>query len=409
MIHEYSGIYEDSSDINPDEDIFTQETDLYLYNNTYSREQDLSKWYEKQDGINFITDFKNRIIASDQKILGEQSDSFLKFNAGTFIDTDGQYGNIQKLVVFKNRLYFFQENAIGIVSVSERSATSQQDGSTLVIGELGVLSRYDYLTKEYGINNINHVTVSENAIYFVDEVRKQFLRLTQNGIEEISIRGNIDSYVKSANLSKCYIVYNRKNNEVLFTFRNSSNSFGSQEALVFSELTGSFSSIIDIKAEPIGSEKIDKTDFFDELLMEKDLSGLTSSVYSLNDGDYNSYNGVFIPSSISLIFNPGQEEDVLFNIVEFIANQSDDGFIDTIRLYNDNYDTGEMDVDTVVESKFGKFRTSKLRGYVTPGNKERILDNHIYLTITTKDNSTAQSRVYFRDFIINYSQYNYFG
>jgi len=64
-----------------------------------------------------------------------------------------------------------------------------------------------------------------------------------------------------------------------------------------------------------------------------------------------------------------------------------------------------------VESRFGKYRTSKLRNYT--GSDERILSDYIYVTITTKDNTdyvvSQNYRVFFRDMIASFSEYNYFG
>lgn len=404
LIHEFAGVYQDLAfGANEATNTLTQTEDLYLYNNTYSREQDLLKFYPSLGGKDAVTDFGSRIVASQQKILGENADSYLKLNASTYIDLDAQYGDIKKILTFKDRLYFFQEKAIGIVSVSEKSATSLQDGSSLVIGELGVLARYDYITKEYGISDVSHIGIADNYIYISDAVRKEFIRLNESGIDRLSLNRNINSKVKSLSLSNLSIIYNRRFGEVLFTY----NSDGTKETLVFSELNNRFNAIYTMNMQIEGSVAIDLEENFDELFSVN--SNYESKLYTLNDGDYNNFGGSFFPSEITLICGTENENVVLFNVLELIAKQTSTEFIDTIRIYNDNYDTGELDVTQAFSNKFGKYRTSSLRGYVVPGNKERILDNNIYITIKTKDNSTAQNKVNFRDFMISYTEYNYFG
>ena len=76
LIHEFSGVYSDPSDINKNGEIFTQETDLYLYNQVYSREYDAQLYFIRPTLSSIINKFRTRIISSANKILGEQSDSF---------------------------------------------------------------------------------------------------------------------------------------------------------------------------------------------------------------------------------------------------------------------------------------------------------------------------------------------
>ena len=71
--------------------------------------------------------------------------------------------------------YYMQEKAIGIASVNEKSMTNVSDGSSIVLGELGLLSRYDYLTTNNGVSKINHVGYSDNYIYCIDIVNKEIV------------------------------------------------------------------------------------------------------------------------------------------------------------------------------------------------------------------------------------------
>ena len=421
MLHEYAGVYEDNIkyDGNPGSDQiwitnkwkkpFTQETDLYLYNKTYSREQDLFKYYEKPILNSIITDFKNRIISSQHKILGESADSFLKIDPGQYIDVDGQYGEIKDLKVFNDRLYFFQDDAIGIVAVNEKATTNITDGSELILGTIGLLSRYDYITTSNGINNNNHVAISNKSMYVIDEVRKQILKIDNNGIEKISVTKNINSLVNSVDLTNARIVYNRKFNEILFYYIDP-DSATNQLALVYNEQSQQFTSIYSNYKKIIDSVHIDRTDLYDELLLNNN-----DELLVLNDGNYNKFDALYAPSEITFLVAANQENVVLFNVIEFIAKQVDSSgdavtdFIDTIRIYNAECDTGELDFSINSKYKFGKYRTDKLRNYTNAKPKERMLSDHIYVTIKTKDNSTTQDRVYFRDLITSFSEYNYFG
>lgn len=414
MLHEFSGVYQDvigGSDwegeyvINTDKDILTQSTDLYLYNHTYTREQDLLKYYEKPISVNFITEFKNRIISSNQKILGELSDSFLKIDTGTYIDVDGQYGEIRNLIIFNDRLYFFQDKAIGTVSVNEKSTTIDSNGSEIIIGETGVLSRYDYLTTTNGISDANHVIKAGNALYLIDSIKKEFLKIT-NSIEKISITKNINSLVKDSSFEESIIVYNRKYNEILFFYKDDS-ALLSQNALVFNELTQSFIGIQNHFGSIISSVEVDREDLFDEIIIDN-----SYNMHVLNDGDYNKFNSSYNESEITFLVPSKSENFVLYTNIEMILKQVDSvgdavNFIDTIRIYNNECDTGELDFATSTKEKFGKFRTNKLRNYT--GSNERMLSDHIYITLKTTDNDSTNYRVFIRDLITSFSEYNFFA
>lgn len=413
LTHEYAGIYSDQSD-----NILTQETDLYLFNRTYSRSQDLVQYYIKPAISSVIDEFKTRIITSQNKILGEHIDSFLKFDASSYIDVDGQYGEIVELRVFNDRLYFFQERAIGIVAVNEKAAATLSDSSELIIGELGVLGRYDYITTDYGVTNKNHIKVAGSNMYIIDEIRMEILKFDSKGLEPISITKNVDSLVKDKYWSDAIIVHNRKFNEVLFFYKTTSSS--TCNALVYSEQVQAFTSIYTYTGKFIDTISVNRTDLRDEILLT---TTPTYDMLTLNDGNYNQIHdeSSYDPSSITFLIANQEEKIVLFNVLEVIIKLADEGssgrdldFIDTIRVYNATQDTGELDFTTVTKEKFNKYRTNKLRNY--EGSNERILSDHIYVTITTTNNSFSflgttpnNFRVFFRDLITSFTEYNWFG
>jgi len=415
MIHEFSGVYTDldpttlreNTYVNKTGTPFTQLENLYLYNNTYSRDQNLFEYFEKQDTNSILKSFNNRIVASDLKILGESSDSFLNINPSTYIDVDGQYGEILELRIFNNRLYFFQEHAIGIVSVNEQATTNINGDATLVLGSVGLLGRYDYITINNGINNSNHVITSDNSLYFIDEIRKEFLRISENGLEKISITKNINNIVKTYDLTGARIVHNRKYNEIQFHCKINDDGI-KYRAFIFNEIQDAFIGYFEYPFGIFDSEPLERIDIVDALVLTD-----TNKIESLNDGDYNKFENTYTPSEITFLITANQDDVVLFNIVEFLMTQVDSNgayvdFIDTIRIYSNNHDTGVLDFATNVERRFEKYRTNRLRNYT--GSNERILSNHIYVTITTKDNSVGgNNRVFFRDLITSFTEYNYYG
>ncbi len=407
LIHEYSGVQQDTSDYNGADWILSQETDLYLYNQAYSREQDLLMYYPKQALSSTQQEFKLRINASDKKIIGELTDSFTKISSNNYIDVDGQYGDIVALKTFNDKLFFFQKNAIGIVSTNERALTSIQDGSQLSMGVVNLLERYDYLTVKNGINNKNHLNISNSSIYVIDDVRKQLLKI-DSGIEKISITKNVDSFVRVKDWTNGRVVYNRKYNEILF-FYEESTGLGTASALVYSEITQQFSGIYTYENLTFDAIEVNRVDLYDELVLNDQ-----NQLVTLNDGNFNEFSGQYAPSQITFLFSSTDENQLLYNVLEFIAYQQDVNgalvdFIDTIRIYTKTQDTGDLNFGNNSAFKFNKYRTNKIRNL---SDRKRMLSDHLYVTIKTKSNfyyAPQNYRIFVRDMIATFSEYNYFG
>ena len=252
------------------------------------------------------------------------------------------------------------------------------DGTSLTIGELGLLSRYDYVTSQNGVTNNNHIEQSATSMYIIDSNRKEILKFDE-GIEKISITRNVDSYVKSVFWDDARIIYNRNDNEVLFFYKPTSTS-SFHEALVFNESIQQFTGVYVYSRKAVGSVDVNTNELNDELILNN-----LNEVGLLSGDNYNKFFGTGTPSEITFLISNTNSDIVLYTMVEFIAEQLDfegnptNQFIDTIRIYNNEVDTGEMNFNDVTSLKFGKYRTSNLRNYI--GNNERILSDHIFVTI----------------------------
>lgn len=112
----------------------------------------------------------NRITCSELKTNNEQTDSWTKFKFANYLDTDSTYGPVTNLKVFKNKLYFFQDSAVGIASVNDRSLITDNNAGALTLGTGGILTRYDYLVTLNGDSIINDksITNSETTLYWYD-------------------------------------------------------------------------------------------------------------------------------------------------------------------------------------------------------------------------------------------------
>lgn len=213
-----------------------QDRPYYLYNPVYST-QNGSKQYVPAS-IYSIDDLhsSNRIYASELKINNEVLDVWTTFKVANYLDVDSQWGGITNLVGFKDKLFFFQDTALGIASVNERSLITDNNIGQLTLGTGGILDRYDYITTSNGSSIVNDrsIVTTIGTIYWYD-VDKNEICAYDGNIHALSKNKFVQSYLNGLALNQRNVtlsMYDRKFNEVWFKFYNKS--------LIFNELVGRF-------------------------------------------------------------------------------------------------------------------------------------------------------------------------
>lgn len=152
------------------EGVTNQERPAHQYNMIYSdndASNDLFTLISTDESE--TNQFKQRAYYSEMKTNGEFIDNFLIYKAASFIDVDSKYGEITNLYTDRNMLFYWQDHAFGKFSVNERSLVSDQNSNTIMLGQAGILSRYDYISTKYGMRLHDFCAMStENGICWVD-------------------------------------------------------------------------------------------------------------------------------------------------------------------------------------------------------------------------------------------------
>lgn len=218
---------------------YTQKKPYYEYNPVYSATSGSKHYVPK--GIYSIDKMLNqhRIVVSELKTNNEMVDSWCKFKFANYLDVDGQYGQITNIKNINNKLYYWQDSAVGVASVNERSLITDNNMAELTLGTGGILARFDYITVLNGSNTVNDKSIvqSPNSVYWYDFDKNELCALS-NGIIPISKISGVQSYLNS--LSKeskknAVSFYDKKYNEVWFKLAN--------ESLIYNEQAKAFTSI----------------------------------------------------------------------------------------------------------------------------------------------------------------------
>lgn len=283
-------------------DIYTQNVPLYAYNDAYSSSANANTFISKSiyniDNLNSDT----RVINSLTKTNNEVSDSWTKFKVANYLDLDTRFGSINNMMLFDNKLFFWQTDAFGILSVNERSLITDNNMGALTLGTGGILARYDYITTKNGSkqDQLRTATNSDGAIYWYDADRNEICGY-DGSLKTVSKLKGVQSYLNSNKemfTQDPIAVYDKKYNEVLFTLDD--------KTLVFNEQIGAFTSFYTFKPDWY-AEFTDKLYTFNALNVYKYNFSDTSDLYT--DKDKVSY--------VRFIVNENYTQTKTFDNVEY--------------------------------------------------------------------------------------------
>lgn len=162
------------------------ESNDYIYNFIWSQQNTAEQKFFAQDFlVNIFEESPHQLWASDVKVDGELIDSWRIFRTNNRTEVNGIYGPINRIINYKDRLFFYQDSGVGIASMNERSIITDQSGQQAVLGTGGIFPYYNYLSTITGCYHQFAVVPTETGLYHYDtRLRKMFK--TSGGVQPIS-------------------------------------------------------------------------------------------------------------------------------------------------------------------------------------------------------------------------------
>ena len=220
---------------------YTQTKPMYQYNTAYSAPMN-AVMHSAELIDHSSSQYDCRIHYSNPKLNNEIIDSWQTFAPANFLDVDTRFGEITGLRLFKDKLIYWQENAMGVLSVNERSLITDASNAELILGTGDVLSRYDYITTSYGMKKDQYCDAqSKDRLYWWDYHKKDLCALDGGQCVSLSDTKNVRSYTDSSTLNENPILtYDSENNELLACVCK-------DESLVYSEQVEGFTGVYELK------------------------------------------------------------------------------------------------------------------------------------------------------------------
>jgi len=282
-LQELAGFYTDGSIS------YTQDKDLFLFNTVYKKENDVRTMFPKPLTYTGIKKYDTRVLASERKVLNEETDSWTVFLPQNYLDLDTTFGPINACVNEGNNAVCFQDKAISVVSIDDRSLIQDNNTSQLVLGTGAVLARYDYVSTMIGCKHKWSTIKSPVGTFFYDKMNDTINILSSTSISSINgIRSfllNRDDNVNPHDLG-VHGYYNHFNRELVYSFGISTLSIN-VPTLTAQCFYGFYSPQYIRVNDKVYSVKRSDSD----------------SLYEHNIGEYNTFYGRALTSSIRMCIN----------------------------------------------------------------------------------------------------------
>lgn len=257
IIHDNSKVSNIQSEPTAVNDLYSQDKPLYAYNTVYST-NDNTRMFSVLDYTN-IDDYNKQIdyrcYYSNEKLNNEIVDSWTKYMSANYLDVDSRHGAITNLRTFHNALVFWQEKATGLFSVNERSVITDNTNMPLILGNGGILSRYDYIDDIAGMHKDQYCdTQSDKALYWFDEDNQELKQYVGGtNVVQLSKAKQVQNALHSfSNTTHTPVLFfDKRYNEVVSNVMDGkvSSDTKDQLSLVFNENIQQYTSLYDTPFE----------------------------------------------------------------------------------------------------------------------------------------------------------------
>lgn len=300
----------------------------------YSDTKEIYRYFPKPALIQPPTTFDCRVWKSEPKKDGELVESWSIFKPEAFLDVESAYGPINNLIIFQDKLFYFQDRAFGVLQVAAQKVLTNADNdiSELVLGSSGILERYDYVSTKTGTKHQFSMSVSDYSMLWYDILARKMYRYKPGGLEPLTDIKGYGAYIYKhtggdlQNFDNPYIgkgihsTYDYRHNEFYMTFVNKDvidnvDEIIFQDTLVYSDLFDGF----------VGSythyPKVyinDKINIFAAVTPQ---NSLFDNIYIHNYGEYGRFydSRLWNPSKLSFVINSNPTVEKVFTNLEIVA------------------------------------------------------------------------------------------
>lgn len=397
--------------------LYMRPTNFNLFNHPGYEQTNQYFTYKALDYARYnFSSFPNLVTWSLEKKMGADIDSWTSIPMTSTFDANGELGKVNKLISYNDAIFMFQNRGVAQVLFNERVQVPAGDGKPIEITNGYKFGGLRYLSNQTGLSNKWSLQDTPYGIYFIDDEKNALYQFNGQQFTDLSSKEGLNTWLAENNsyevwnpvdYSNFRTFYDKVNRDLYFVNKN--------EALVYSELAGHFTSFMDYDALPA------LVNMNDRLFTFKLASNGINTPWEMFAGKYNMFFGVFKPFWITFISNANSTIDKVYNSLawrsESFSNPNNDstGIVeprstfDTLRVWNDHQDSGEISLEDTnnkpssLKKKFNVFRALVPRDRLGSWNGKgmnRIRNPWTYIQLKRQTQNTELLQ--FHDLDVNY-------
>jgi hypothetical protein len=308
----------------------------YILNSVFNSENDLFTYTSKPIDYSTVNHLPNRIYFSDVKINNAAADAWRSYRTSNYADIDGNYGEINKLIVYNDVMYYLQDAAFGALNINPVSTVKDASGNNIVLG-VGkkVIQDHKNISTYTGVSNNAHVISTQTGLYWFDVNTKKAFNFNpspKQGLNPISDTKLMKSYFENrpslnSDNPGVALAYDYVNNEVLYSFysasifESSDDAGEADETIVYNEMLKTFTSVYTFSSR-IFMCLPDRLFSVNSFSSQEEMG----SIYEHNVGNFCRWYGTTVNPEIEFIVNKHPLYTKVFDNLEWYV----EGGVDTV-------------------------------------------------------------------------------
>ena len=381
--------------------------EAFNYNSVYSNENNIRKYFP-QSLIDLNTGkYDVRTYKTAQKINGENGESWSDVKEEAYLEVDSSFGPINNTILFRDKVYFIQDKGFGVFSIGEQRLQQNDAGENLILGQAGILERFDYISTKTGSKHQFSFSVSDYSMLWFDTLARKIIRYIGEGLQPLSdikglsahfynrLDGNIQITDNPYIGKGVHATYDYRFNRHFMTFLHEDDQ--TKITVIYNEPLDGFEGFTSCYPEVYINDKLN---IFTIPYTDNSTQDL---LYIQNYGPYSTFFGRTYPSVISTLVNENPTEEKVLTNLEIIAdgystnsysspqydpvaeiNRSE--FFDLIRVYDSYQNTDYQGLNNLSR------RHKTIWNVKVPSDRVKTVNSNIFNPANLEVNRPALTR-----------------
>lgn len=333
-------------------------TNFNIMNSAYDQ-QDNYFQYKILDQDKNLNQYPTQIVWSLTKTPMEDVDSWTSINAVNFLNLNGSFGKVNKIINKNDTLLTFQDKGISTINFNEKTAIASTTGLPIQLGNTNKVTGYTVVSDKIGCINKWSINLNSSGLYFMDDNTKDFYCFNNERMKNVGVDALFSSWFKQNMNGKVWTPSGQQGFKTQYD-ENTNDLYILNEftCLVYNSKLQTFTSFMDYKSIQALFNLEDES-----FILYRIPNYNYNYIYKLFSGSlYGNYpNGIW-PYSITYRVNPDEYHNHSFTNFEYVAdiindnkllsndtkiisplNNKPDFAFDTVTAWNE-YQKGELNI-----------------------------------------------------------------